>query len=62
MFHLQVAAPATTRWTCALSLALPIRPTQVTLPFWTIAPVSERAATSLAVRGLPAVGLPTVTS
>ena len=50
---MQVAAPPTTRWTCARSRAFPTRPTQVTRPFWSTAPVSERAATSRIVKGLP---------
>ena len=37
--------------------AAPNRPTQVTRPPWTTAPVSERAACSRIANGLPAAGL-----
>jgi hypothetical protein len=56
MFHVQVAAPPWTAWTRALRRALPTRPTHVTLPFRTAAPVSERAATRRSVKGFPAAG------
>ena len=54
--HVQTTALPCTRASCARSRALPARPTHVTRPFWSAAPVSERAATIRSVNVRPALG------